>query len=474
MMDAGARMDWNQYKQLVMAPMVLTDAAGRDVPTPVTKSYSEGLDTADYWVQMQGARRGAVMKTQEVRDPGYLSKLLMANTMDLVVNGNDCKTQRGIALPVTDRNVYDRYLQRDFKSKGLNVPAGTLLTPDVVSRMRASDKNANLVVRSPLKCEHAKGDCQKCMGKAATGEDHDLGENVGVQAAQSLGERAVQLTMRVFHTGGASGTGGKVVGSFDRFNQLTMLPKKIPDPTTLSRRSGTIEKIETDPTGVNVWVAGRKHHVGRDHRGAPLHMPLPGVPPVGWSPPRIGQKVERGQALSDPGRTTVNPHDLYRATGSIERVQGYLTDSIYDLFKDQGIRRNNVETLVKGMSNLTQVKTPGDYEGVLRGELHPTSRISAINRDLVGKGKKPIEHEPQLKGVDMMPLSLQEDWMAKLQHQRLTQTIVDAASTYGQSNIHGLHPVPGMAYGAEFGLTGADIKGKPSLKHLEDVPVFAY
>ena len=89
-------------------------------------------------------------------------------------------------------------------------------------------------------------------------------------------------------------------------------------------------------------------------------------------------------------------------------------------------------------------------------------------------GKRPIEHKPVLKGVDMMPLSLREDWMAKLQHQRLTQTLLDAASTLGKSDIHGLHPVPGIAYGAEFGLNSQTTKGRPSFSHLQDVPGHAY
>jgi hypothetical protein len=318
------------------------------------------------------------------------------------------------------------------------------------------------------------------MGLASKGQLHELGENVGVQSAQSLGERATQLTLRVFHTGGATdvGSGSKVLGSFNRFQQLTKLPKQIPNSATLSSRSGTVEKVEKDPTGVKVWIGGKSHHVGRDPSGRPLHQSLTGISMdpsrKPWSPPRPGLKVERGQPLSDPNRTLVNPHDLYKATGNIEAVQGFLTDEMHEIYKNEGIKKVQVETLVKAMSNLTKVREEGDESGVLRGEFHPTSRISALNRKLIREGKKPIEHEPVLKGIDMLPLSMQDDWMAKLQHERLEQTILDAASTYGKSNIHGTHPIPGMAVGSEFGMTQEDIKGKPSLKHLEDVPVFNY
>lgn len=472
---AGVKPGWGQYKQMTLAPMLVEDAAGRVIPTPITKSYAEGLDAGEYWTQMHGARRGSVLKVQQVRDPGYLSKLLMANTMDLVVTGDDCGTTRGIAMPITDRDVHDRILQKEFSSKGMSVPAGTMLTPSIVSKMRAADKNAQVVVRSPLKCEHAKGICQKCSGLAADGHVHQIGENLGVTSAQSLGERAVQLTLRVFHTGGTVDTSGgsKVLGGFDRFNQLMTLPKTIPDAATLAMRSGTIEKVEKNPTGVTVHIGGKKHHVGKDSSGTPLWHSEKGEV-AGWTPPKVGMKVEKGQLLSDPRRTLVNPHDLYKATNSIESVQNYLADEVYGLYKDEGIKRQHVETVVKAMSNLTKIDEPGDYEGVLRGEFHPTSKIHAVNRQLVKEGKKPIEHKPVLKGVDMMPLSLREDWMAKLQHQRLGQTILEAASTNGRSNIHGLHPVPGMAYGAEFGLNKETAKGRPSLQHLHDVAGHKY
>ena len=472
---AGVKPGWGQYKQMTLAPMLVEDAAGRVIPTPITNSYSEGLDTGEYWTQMHGARRGSVLKVQQVRDPGYLSKLLMANTMDMLVTGEDCGTTRGIALPVTDRDVTDRYLQKEFSAKGVVVPAGTLLTSTLVSKMRAADKNAQIVVRSPLKCEHAKGLCQKCVGLSAEGHLHDMGDNVGVTSAQALGERAVQLTLRVFHTGGTVDTSGgsKVLGGFERFNQLMTLPKTIEDASALAMRSGVIEKVEKDPTGVNVVIGGKKHHVGRDQSGAPLWQHLPGVS-SNWAPPKAGMKVEKGQQLSDPSRTLVNPHDLYKATDSIESVQNYLADEVYGLYKDEGIKRQHVETVVKAMSNLTKIDEPGDYDGVLRGEFHPTSVIHAVNRQLVKEHKAPIQHTPVLKGVDMMPLALREDWMAKLQHQRLSQTILEAAATLGKSDIHGLHPIPGMAMGSEFGLSKKDTKGRPSLAHLHDVEEYMY
>jgi DNA-directed RNA polymerase subunit beta' len=314
------------------------------------------------------------------------------------------------------------------------------------------------------------------MGISAHGQLHDIGENVGVVAAQSLGERAVQLTMKVFHTGGSVSTGGgsKVLGGFARFKQLTELPKNPPDAADLAMRAGVIEKVEKDSTGVNITIGGKKHHVGKDSSGAPLWKPVGDELHPQWVPPREGLHVERGQLLSDPMRTVINPHDLYKATGNMESVQNYMADEIHRLYKDEGIKRQHVETVVKAMSNLTKIRESGDYEGVLRGEFHPTSKISAINRELVKAGKRPIEHEPTLKGVAMMPLSVQEDWMAKMQHVRLHNTLLESAATGVRSDIHGLHPIPGMAMGSEFGLTSAHAGSRLSLAHLKDVPAYAY
>jgi DNA-directed RNA polymerase subunit beta' len=478
MYKAGIKPGWDQYKQMTLAPMLLRDSADRVIPTPVTKSYGEGLDVGGYWTQMHGARRGAVMKVQEVQEPGYLSKLLMNNMMHISVNSPDCGTDKGIALPVSENDVHDRHLAHDFVHGRLHVPAGTLLTPDIIGKIRASKKDAQVVVRSPLKCEEEKGICQKCVGLSATGQYHPLGTNVGVQAAQAIGERAIQLTLKAFHTGGVQEQGGgKLLNSFSRLEQLMTLPQKIPDAATLAMKGGRIEKLEHTPTGVDIVIAGHRHHVGKDSRGMALHEPLPGASSnpgyTLWAPPKVGSHFEAGQHLSDPNRTFVNPHDLYHATGSLEQVQHHLTGEVYDLYKDEGIRRRAVETVIRGISNLTKVDDPGDHPDLLRGEFRSLSSIRRMNGELAREKKKLIDHTPVLKGIQMMPLSLQEDWMAKLQHQRLRDTLTEAVSTGAASNLHGPHPIPGIAYGAEFGLTSAVAK-VPGHQHLKNVPVHGY
>lgn len=451
MLQAGVKPGWSQYKQMKLAPLLFQDSMGRTIPTPITKSYAEGLDLADYWLQMHGARRGTVRKVQEVRDPGYMSKLLMNNMMDTLIASPDCGTKSGIAMSVQDPEIHDRYLMKPFSAGRVHFSAGTLITPGVTDQIRAVAKNAQLVVRSPLKCEHEKGICQKCAGRASSGQDYSIGTNIGVQSAHALGERAVQLTLKEFHTGGTAGGAGKLLNSFARFDKLMRLPKKVADEATLSMHTGKVEKIETDPTGVKIWVNGAAHHVGRDAQGNPLHQAFPGTT-GSWTPPKVGERVEAGQPLSDPARTFVNPHHLYQATKSIDRVQNFMTDEVYKLYKDEGVKRRHVETVIRNMGNLARVHDPGDHPDVLRGEFRPVSSLSKLNRELTAKGKKPVAFEPVLKGINMLPLEMQEDWMARLNHERLKGTLLHSAAIGAASNLHGMHPIPAVAFGAEMGV----------------------
>lgn len=474
MVEANVKPSKNQYRQMVLAPGILEDASGRDIPTPVTKSYSEGLDLAGYWTQSHGSRGGTIKKVQEVRDPGYFSKQLMQATMGAaLVTTDDCGTHRGVSMKVGSDDVHDRILANDFSAKGMTIPRGTVLSPDVVSKIRSLDKDANLLVRSTLKCEHEKGVCQKCAGLSPNGGHYKIGTNLGVLAAQSLGERSIQLTLKAFHSGGVSTGGAGTATSFERVQDLTQLPSKIPDAATLAMKSGTIEKMENDATGVRVWIGGKSHHVGKDRSGALLTKPLSKDPVPGWTPPKVGMKVEAGQTLSDPTRSFINPHDLYKATNSMERVQNFLTDELHGIYKHEGVRRQNVETVVRAMGELTKVRDPGDSDAVLKGEYRNASLVRSLNKELAKSGKRPIEHSPILKGLDVLPLEVQEDWMAKLMHQKLRTSIIEAAAVGAASNIHGLHPVPAMAYGAEVGLTAKDSK-RPGLGHLKNVADYSY
>ena len=470
MHQAGVKPTRDNVQQLRLAPMLVVDSRNRIIPKPITKSYSEGLDTSSYWQQQSGARRGSVLKAQETSGPGAFTKQLMNTSMGLVVDSDDCGTARGVGIPVGSQDIYDRELANDLTIKGKTFKRGQAMTPDVVGFIRANDKKAKLEVRSTLKCEHGTGVCQRCAGRSPNGQYFGMGTNVGVLSTQSLGERSVQLTLKAFHSGGIAKRGPQMVNDFRRVTQLTELPRKIPDAARIATRAGVIEKIEKDPTGMNVFIGGQAHHVPKDRYGNPLWKQGPS-PRRAWEPPRVGMRVDAGHPLSDPNRTNINPHELYKATRSMEKVQNHLTRELHGIYGPEGVRRQHVETVVKAMSNLTRVTDPGDMPGVLKGEYQATSALAAQNRRLKERGLRPVTHRPILKGIKAIPLEVQEDWMAKVNHERIRSSLAESASTGASSYIHGLHPIPGVAYGAEFGQTKKDVLTRP---HLREVPEHYY
>ena len=435
---SGARGSWDQYRQMTVAPMLVADSRGKTVPVPIDRSYSEGLDIGSYWASMHGARMGTISRVEGTWRPGLAGKQIMQTTMNQVVVDEDCGTTKGVRLSINDRDALGRFTVGDInlgkkagKDKG-DIPDGTLITPDVLGRLK-NNKISDLRVRTPLKCKHGQGICAKCYGLNENGQLHQPGMNVGVLAAHRLGEPATQLSMNAFHTGGVVGAKGtQAVSTFDRLDQLLGLPKTLPGAATLAQSEGTVEKVEKDPAGGwSVFVKGQRHYV-------PASRELT---------VRKGSAVKRGDAISSGPK---NPREMLPLTG-LNSVQSYLVDEIQKIYKDEApLSKRNTETFVRAMTNLSEVLDPGDHSDWLKGDHIPTSEVNSFNSE---KGKeKPVKHTPILSGVDMLPLELQEDWIARLQSRNLRSTIIDAASEGWRSKVHSTHPIPGMAVGKEFGL----------------------
>ncbi len=192
MATSGARGNLGQVRQIVMAPMLLVNTDGKTIPRPIKKSYVEGLSTAEMWIASYGARKGAVDKSRETSGPGELSKMLASSAMSNVISINDCGTHNGILVNVNDKDIFDRYAAADVV--GI-VKYNEIVTPSVVEKAKRK-KTTQLPVRSPLKCEALEGTCAMCSGLDENGENYDIGTNIGIIAAQTLSEPAVQLVMK--------------------------------------------------------------------------------------------------------------------------------------------------------------------------------------------------------------------------------------------------------------------------------------
>lgn len=432
MVYSGARGKPEQLRQMIAAPMLMQDATNRTIPTPVTKSYSEGLDVGDYWLAQHGARKGTLQRAQGTSEPGAMSKEILNTTMNYLVTSDDCGTTSGILMDLAHEDIHDRYLAKPYTLKdGKVVKAGTLLTPEVWSRLKNS-KHDKVVVRSPLKCHKGDGLCAKCFGLNENGTLHDEGTNIGILAGQAMGEPAVQMAMDAFHSGGIAGAGrgAMSVGRFERLKSLLAMPKMLKNEATLAKASGTVTDIKKDAAGGHdVFIGGERHYV--QHK-----LPLKVV---------VGAEVKKGDAISEGH---INPIHLLKYT-DMHNVQNHLTNELYHgLYKKEGVRRRNIETVVRAITNLTKVTEPGDSDWT-PGDVVPLSLVEEKNRGMV-KGSKQVVHTPILRSVKQLPLS-SENWMARLNFQNIANTLQQGVSQGWKSDLHNSHPIAGIAYGAEFG-----------------------
>jgi DNA-directed RNA polymerase subunit beta' len=444
MVLAGARGEPEQLRQMLAAPILVEDSSGRTLVTPLTRSYAEGFDVGDFWIAQHGARKGIIQKNRGTAEPGAISKDIINASMSTLIVDQDCKTQQGVLLGLNDKDIHDRFLATAYKTKdGHSIPAGTLIDPGVLSRLKNS-KHERVLVRSPMKCAHGSGICAKCYGLNEAGVLHDVGTNIGVLASQAMGEPSTQLSMKAFHSGGvAQGAGAKSLDAITRFRNLLEMPKKLKDEAILALETGRITDIKKDAVGGHdVFINGVRHWV-------PTHLIDPNV--------KVGNEVRKGQMLSGG---YVNPHRMLEATKDIHAVQNFLTDELHGgLFGDFGVRKRNVEVAVRSMTNLTKVTDPGSSDWA-HGDIVPRSIVEEHNRSSHA-GHKPVLHQPILRGTGEIPLVGTQDWMQRLNYQRLHDTVQQAASMGHRSDIHSANPIPAMAHGAEFGRPSP---GKP--KHV--------
>jgi DNA-directed RNA polymerase subunit beta' len=449
---SGAKGDWNQFGQMVMGPMLVQDPMNKTVPFAITKSFGEGLPVSQYYTALHGARKGTIDRASATAKPGALTKELINTVIDNTIKSRDCGTNRGALLSAMESDIEGRFLAGEVPLKdGPTLAKGTLITPQIRSKIK-NDGPRKVLVRSTLYCNETKGICATCYGLSERGALYPVGTNVGIIAGHALGEPITQMQMRTFHTGGVGGTSG-VSDYYTAAEDLFKVPQKLKGAATLATVSGKIEKIESDPLGGKiVTIDGRKHVV-------PFTTPL-------LSSIRVGAEVEKTDALSE-GRK--NPHDILSITNNMSAVRMHLSDSLNELYTETtgNERRRNIETVIRAMTDLTRIDDPGDDTTYLRGQLVPLSEIELKNKELRAMSKREIKHSPQLKAMNKMPLAAQEDWMARLNFQRLQETYTEGAAQNWKSDIHG-HPIAGIAHGAEFGLEPPGSQPLPAAPKITD------
>lgn len=430
---AGTKPSWDQLRQMVIAPILLSDGHGRTIEVPVRNAFSDGLSVSEYWIASHGARKGIIQKTGEVQQPGALNKKISATVVNMVVTADDCGARRGILLPSSSKEIMDRYLSESVKAPGLSLQAGTLVTPAIASQIRSAGID-KIPVRSPLRCQATDGLCGKCYGVHKNGKAPGLRENIGMMAGQSVGERATQLVLKAFHSGGIAGS--KSLPSIDRLEQILNVYNDIPRSATLATQDSQVRAITKDPAGGwRVKLDSAELYVPQD-RGAPTV--------------KVGDMVKKGHPLSEG---PINPRELLELSG-LESVQSYMTKAMEDVYKGEGLRRRNFEVVVKSLTNLAQIEDPGGHPDWLRTDLVPASKVAAWNRE--NPTKPPIKFKTILKGLETAPLSGTEDWLSRMNFEQLKKTVQSGAMRGWKSDLHGTSPVPGLVFGAEFGKSPTD------------------
>lgn len=465
---SGSRGAPTQLMRSFLAPVAARDDKGSVHPWLIHHSYSEGLRPSEYYAANTEVRLNNIASHLNVTEPGDFSKILVNNMGDQLVLSEDCKTKNGIPMSAEDPNIIDRYLAQ---SAG-GISAGTAITPQVATQLRK--KSETIIVRSPMTCELHDGICQKCYGKNERGSLQTIGTNVGIRSAQAITEPLTQFTLSAKHGVRRGGEDKSGLGGLKGLRQFLEIPQTFVNKAALASVDGKVTKITAAPQGGNnIEVGDNKYYV-------PPHL----KPIV-----RVGQAVNPGDALSD-GVPMPNEVVEYKGLGA---GRMYVVDRLHDIYKNQGVDLDKRHFEILARSHLNSVQVNHDPEGrfypgeivdysTMQRRLGSDAKTLPTKRAIGGVLAVPtLQHaagtritkqmadefaDNKIKSVSIAKTApdisftmnsittnplLNPDWMARLGHRKLKESIMSGAHFGETTDIHGTHPVPAFAYGAEFG-----------------------
>jgi DNA-directed RNA polymerase subunit beta' len=366
-------------------------------------------------------------------DSGYLTRRLVDVAQELIVREEDCGTTLGVWVEnVTvdtentrsypDTKLFGRALLKDITlSNGSVLPRNTLIGDEEMEALRDDPAISRLQVRSVLTCDAELGVCALCYGRSlATGKEIELGEAVGVIAAQSIGEPGTQLTMRTFHTGGVAGK--DIAGGLPRVVELfeSRTPK---GSARLARATGVLRISDDEGKGILITVADDQ---GEEHE---VQLPLGARPIVS-----DGQEVRAGDPLTDG---PFDPKELMEIKG-IRETQLYLVEEVQRVYRDQGvsIHDKHIELIVRQMTRRVGVQEPGGTD-FLPGERVDAKVFRDTNRRMVEESKRPAEGRPEIMGITKASLAT-ESWLSAASFQETTRVLTEAAIDGRADHLIGL------------------------------------
>jgi len=468
---SGARGNIPQLMKTIASPVATTTGKGDINPWLISKSYAEGLSAADHWAAGNEARHNTVQTYTAIAEPGDMSKIMTNNMYPMVITQDDCGTHNGLALDSHDGNIVDRYLSQDQAGYHRN----DLVSKAVAAKLRAKVKT--VYVRSPMICAAKDGVCRKCQGLDERGRPHAIGINVGVRAAQSISEPLTQMALGAKHGSRVLKGSSPQLAGIAGIRQLLEVPQSFINKAPLAEHAGTVTKI--DPAshgGTHIYVDGAQHYAGPNLKVL-VH---------------VGQKVDAGDVLSEG---IPKPDELIHHKGFGAGRQ-YLIDTLHGIYAGQGINvdKRHLELVARAdLNHVKVVEHVDEHPELVKGEIIPyaiyrdaaaahgkvvplsqaegavlgkevlhytvgTPLTAPLLSALKGHGITSVTVATTLPRVEflMRPMArnplLHPDWMARLAHRYLKDSLLQGARTGASSDRHSTHPVPAYAYGAEFGM----------------------
>ena len=421
MSKSGARGNINQIRQLAGMRGLMSNTSGETIEMPIRSNFREGLNVLEYFISTHGARKGLADTALRTADSGYLTRRLVDVSQDVIVREDDCGTDDGIVVSdITtsgekieglEERLTGRYAAEDIinpQTGEVIAKHNQLLDSNLANKIVAAGLK-KVKIRSVLTCDSRSGVCSKCYGiSLATGGECNVGEAVGIIAAQSIGEPGTQLTMRTFHTGGVAGD--DITQGLPRVEELfeARKPKGL---AIISDIAGTVTMKETK----------KKREVVVSNESGEAHTYL--IPYGSRLKVSDGEVVEAGDELTEG---SVNPHDILKIKG-IYAVQSYLLHEVQKVYRLQGVDINDkhVEVIVRQMMKRVKVEEAGDTE-LLPGSLVDMFTFNDANERAIEAGLRPAEGSRTLLGITKASLAT-DSFLSAASFQETTRVLTEAA-----------------------------------------------
>ena len=437
MVASGGRGNWDQIRQLAGMRGLVADPRQRLIERPIKSNYREGLSVLEYFIATHGARKGLADTALRTADSGYLTRRLVDVSQDVIVREDNCGTRRGLTKVIAHRDasgalvpdeqldttVYARTLARDIVGEDgeVIVAAGTDLGDVVIERLIAAGVT-EVAVRSVLTCESRIGTCAMCYGRSmATGKLVDIGEAVGIVAAQSIGEPGTQLTMRTFHTGG-SASADDITQGLPRVQELfeARTPK---GEAPIAEAPGRLKVEDGERT--------RRLIVVRDDGDEDLIYQVSKRAKLLVSE---DSRVQVGQQLVEG---SVDPKKVLRISGR-RSAQEHIVSEVQSVYRSQGveIHDKHIEVIVRQMLRRVTILEAGTTK-LLPGELVDVAIFEDENRTAMAEGGKPASGRPELMGITKASLAT-DSWLSAASFQETTKVLTEAALNAKSDPLSGL------------------------------------